>query len=109
MGVSGISQQQAITWCCQIEGRIHPHRWHVGLTGGTLYKTGRRKDVDFILYPHVVNNQVVRTQREILKIVSILADTLGFKASDITPSAHYKDGKKLFKVGAHFDVFVFGT
>ena len=29
-----------------------PDNLHVGLTGGTLYKDGERKDIDFVIYSH---------------------------------------------------------
>ncbi len=29
-----------------------PDKMHIGLTGGTLYKEGERKDIDFVVYSH---------------------------------------------------------
>lgn len=44
--------EKAITLCRELEAIVRPFGWHVGLTGGCLYKDGDRKDVDVIVYPH---------------------------------------------------------
>lgn len=35
-----------------------PDTMHVGLTGGTLYKDGARKDIDFVVYSHKCFNKI---------------------------------------------------
>lgn len=42
--------EQAVALCIQIEGICPKYGCHVGLTGGTLYKPGERKDLDIIFY-----------------------------------------------------------
>ena len=41
---------QAVELCRQIEAICPEFGCHVGLTGGTLYKDGKRKDLDIIFY-----------------------------------------------------------
>ena len=103
------TQREAVHWCRQIEKKIAPLGWHVGLTGGTLYKPGVRKDVDFIIYPHVVNSMRVYGLDEIKTVVEKVAACLGYGTWSIRQSTHYKDGKLLFKVGDSIDIFVFGV
>jgi hypothetical protein len=107
--VSLWTQQAAVQKCVEIETYLDQMGWHVGLTGGTLYKPGTRKDVDFIVYPHVVGRHLSYTPREIEDVVLVIAHLCGCDESDINQSKHYKDGKKLFKIGYAIDVFVFGT
>ena len=47
----------AIAFCRQAEAVVAPLGWHVGLSGGCLYKDGLRKDADVILYRHNVKAQ----------------------------------------------------
>lgn len=103
------SQREALSWCVQVEARIEPLGWHVGLTGGCLYKKGPRKDIDFIIYPHVIHSSITYTDADILNVVTQIGSLLGYYGSDIKKSAHYKDGKLLFKLGDDVDVFVFGV
>lgn len=42
--------EQAVALCIQIEEICPKYGCHVGLTGGTLYKPGERKDLDIIFY-----------------------------------------------------------
>ena len=103
------SQREALRWCEKIEAAIEPMGWHVGLTGGCLYKKGPRKDIDFIIYPHIIHGSMNYTDQDILDVVKTIGCLLGYYGSDIKKSAHYKDGKLLFKLGDDVDVFVFGT
>ena len=42
--------QEAVTLCVELESFMPSLGLHVGLTGGTLYKGGVRKDLDIVLY-----------------------------------------------------------
>jgi len=44
------SQQQAIELCVLVESICPKYGYHVGLTGGLLYKQGVRSDCDIVLY-----------------------------------------------------------
>lgn len=44
------TQAEAIELCCKIEVFAPSYGCHVALTGGTLYKTGERKDCDIVFY-----------------------------------------------------------
>ncbi len=44
------TQKEAIALCTQIEAVCPRFGCHVALTGGTLYKKGRRKDADILFY-----------------------------------------------------------
>ncbi len=44
------TQQQAIAFCVALEKIAPSYGAHVALTGGTLYKTGERKDCDVLFY-----------------------------------------------------------
>lgn len=44
------TQEQAIALCKLIETAAPKHDCHVALTGGLLYKDGRRKDCDILFY-----------------------------------------------------------
>lgn len=44
------SHDEAVAMCVAIEAVIPKFGAHVALTGGTLYKTGRRKDADVLFY-----------------------------------------------------------
>lgn len=107
--VSHWTQQIALDKCVDIEYYLHRIGWHVGLTGGTLYKVGTRKDVDFIVYPHVINKMQQYSSVEINKIICIVAHLCGYEEADIQQSKHYRDGKLIFKIDADIDVFVFGV
>lgn len=41
----------ASQFCTELELLIADLGWHVAVTGGCLYKTGDRKDLDLVLYP----------------------------------------------------------
>jgi len=45
-------QDEIVTLCRKIEAFAPKFGYHVGFTGGGLYKDGERKDADIILYPH---------------------------------------------------------
>lgn len=45
------TQKQAIQWCVKLESIASKYGGHVALTGGLLYKTGTRKDLDVLVYP----------------------------------------------------------
>ena len=44
------TRNEAIFLCCEIEAHLPTYGFHVGLTGGLLYKGGERKDCDLIFY-----------------------------------------------------------
>ena len=46
------TQEQALRACAELEPIIASMGMHIGLTGGCLYKSGPRKDMDIILYRH---------------------------------------------------------
>jgi hypothetical protein len=46
----GWTLAEAVTLCVEIEAVCPAHGCHVALTGGTLYKTGERKDLDLLFY-----------------------------------------------------------
>jgi len=46
----GWNQELAIELCREIEAVAPDYGYHVGLTGGCLYKNGDRKDLDIIFY-----------------------------------------------------------
>lgn len=46
------TQIQALRLCRRVEEFAPLYGYHVGLTGGCLYKEGWRKDCDLIFYPH---------------------------------------------------------
>jgi len=43
-------QQEAIDLCIKLEAIAPDYGAHIGLTGGLLYKEGKRKDADIIIY-----------------------------------------------------------
>lgn len=42
--------ETALELCTLLEAHLAPQELHVGLTGGTLYKDGERKDIDLLVY-----------------------------------------------------------
>ena len=55
-----------------------PDRMHIGLTGGTLYKEGERKDIDFVIYSHKCYEQI-DTNKLQSKLVSLgLLDVVNY-------------------------------
>ena len=40
----------AVMACTEIYNKLAPKKIYPALTGGTLYKAGRRKDIDIVLY-----------------------------------------------------------
>jgi len=44
------TQQEAIDLCIKLEAVAPDFGAHIGLTGGLLYKQGKRKDADIIIY-----------------------------------------------------------
>lgn len=104
------TRDDALEVCFIAEPKLNIMGWHIGLTGGTLYKKGVRKDVDFIIYPHVVSKGNVYSDYTIMHgPVLTIAKIVWHTINDIHKTTHYKDGKLLFKIGDSIDVFVFGT
>jgi hypothetical protein len=56
------TQREALDLVKKIEGFAPNYGYHVGLTGGVLYKEGERKDIDVIFYPHNGPDNVVNPQ-----------------------------------------------
>ena len=46
------TQKQAISFCTSLEGIAPAYGAHVALTGGLLYRSGKRKDCDVVIYRH---------------------------------------------------------
>lgn len=44
------TQQEAISLCIELEKAASLHGGHVALTGGLLYRSGPRKDLDVVVY-----------------------------------------------------------
>lgn len=44
------SQQEALDLCAELEKLAPQYGGHIALTGGLLYKSGRRKDLDIVVY-----------------------------------------------------------
>jgi hypothetical protein len=66
------TQQEAIALCKLIEAIAPTYGAHVALTGGTLYKEGRRKDCDLILY------RIRQVERiDVHGLLAALANTIG--------------------------------
>jgi hypothetical protein len=42
--------EEAVALCCAVEEVCPLYGCHVALTGGTLYKRGKRKDLDILFY-----------------------------------------------------------
>jgi hypothetical protein len=109
-GPGGWTRDDALQACELIEPKLTLMGWHIGLTGGTLYKKGLRKDIDFIIYPHVISKGNVYSDYTIIHgPVLTIATIAGYTVNDIRKTSHYQDGKLLFKIGDSIDVFVFGT
>lgn len=67
---------QAVELCRTLEDLTRPLEWHVGLTGGVLYKDGQRKDCDVILY------STQRSQldaKQLLSRISALPEVTAFR------------------------------
>lgn len=47
-----VSLEEAVAIARDLEPVAAANGFHVGLTGGCLYRDGERKDVDLIFYPH---------------------------------------------------------
>lgn len=47
---------RGIRFAIDLERALNPLGYHVGITGGCLYKDGLRKDLDLIIYPHNLVN-----------------------------------------------------
>lgn len=45
--------EKAVALCRKLEPLFEARGFHIGLTGGCLYKDGDRKDVDLLCYPIV--------------------------------------------------------
>lgn len=95
----------AISMCNALEAFVKPRGWHIGLTGGCLYKTGLRKDLDIIVYPHVFNLSNKHKKTDCDKLVFDIGTFLGYAVS---PAGiyHYKDDKIVYKISqARMDLF----
>ena len=46
------NQQYAIEVSCHLQELARDSGYNIGLTGGCLYRSGNRKDIDLIVYPH---------------------------------------------------------
>lgn len=53
-----ITLEKAIEVCREIEELLKPIGYHCGLTGSCLYAGKSEKDVDIIIYPHLVSKQL---------------------------------------------------
>lgn len=67
------TQEEAIALCKRIEAVCPKFGCHVALTGGLLYKEGRRKDADLIFYRirqvHEINRDGLWDALELLGVI----------------------------------------
>ena len=75
-----VTRELAIALCCAVEPIAKEHDCHVALTGGCLYKGGKRKDIDILFYR-------VR-QVESIDVAALFA---GLETIDLKPvdTSHY--------------------
>jgi len=78
--------------------------FHVALTGGTLYKTGTRKDMDIIIYPNDTQG-VTLTPGMCVELAERVATLLN--AQLIPTPLMYGVGKLVFKLDNNIDIFFF--
>lgn len=45
-----VSSEFAINLCCEMYKKLSPLGYYPALTGGLLYKEGRRKDIDIVIF-----------------------------------------------------------
>ena len=57
--MSNWTTAEAIELCRKVEPIVVPFECHVALTGGLLYKDGKRKDCDLIIYRRGTNGDEV--------------------------------------------------
>ena len=85
------TQQQAIDLCIQIEQFAPQYGCHVALTGGCLYKSGPRKDVDIMVY------RIRQVERiDLAALVMRMCADLGVRAIELygwVTKLHLADGR----------------
>lgn len=77
-----ITLDDAIRICREMEELLKPIGYHCGLTGSTLYKGRSEKDVDIIVYPHQISQQIATV---------IILETLGVFTRSVQDEASCKD------------------
>ena len=63
--------QDAVTICKLVEPVAEQCGWHIGLTGGTLYGEGGRKDIDLVFY------RIRQVEDPCLKLLFEALDNIG--------------------------------
>jgi hypothetical protein len=76
---------EALITAKQFEELAAQHGYHVGLTGGTLYRGSSTKDLDLVVYPHSTERQLRRELMASLKGFGVSWDNDGIR--------HYNDDK----------------
>lgn len=71
-----MNMKAAIILCRTLEPLFQKFGYHVGLTGGCLYKEGERKDVDIIVYPHHTTN--AKSAADLVKNIEASYPALGY-------------------------------
>ena len=69
------SQDQSMELCRQLYKELSPKGFFPALTGGSLYKTGLRKDIDVVIYRH--RQKANDFELEILRILGLLLSANG--------------------------------
>lgn len=98
----GWTQKEAIFLARDVQDIIEAFGYHVGLTGGTLYKNGARKDIDLIIYPHRLNKRCRDLRIRCETIVDIIAK---YFCTTWNKCAFYRDDKIVYKLGNNIDLF----
>lgn len=95
----------ALDACEEIENVMSVYGFHVALSGGTLYKSGIRKDVDIWIYPHTVDRSnrflnKIEVEWAVSKVASIFKTTWsrGYQKC-------YTDDKVVYKLDNNIDLF----
>lgn len=91
----------AIELCIKLEMIAPKHGLHVALTGGCLYKTGARKDVDIILY-RIRQVECPNVENFYLEINDVLGITVGNQFGWVT-KAKTIDGLDIDFFDAEYD------
>ena len=92
-----LTQVSARNLCVKIEAMCVPHGFHVALTGGCLYKTGLRKDIDLVFYSVRQDRRPLQDRRVALEgeMVSglgfLLGPCFGWLTKMTAPTGHSVD------------------
>ena len=98
------SLDTAVDACAKIENVVSGFGFHVALSGGTLYKSGIRKDVDIWIYPHSVDRNTPLNRTEVDYMADKVARIFGTTYSRASTKC-YNDDKIVYKLGNNIDLF----